>query len=153
MLHIRRVAAVSLAVVMVAAACGGGAPSSPTVAPVATSIAGDPVRIEVSLGDDLRMDPSVMSVAVGVPVTFVVTNTGSVDHEFFLGSEESQAEHEKEMAGMGGMSHDEPMGIGLKPGVTKELTVTFDQVGTLVAGCHVNGHYLAGMKATINVSS
>lgn len=153
MRHIHRVAALSLALVMTAGACSGGAPSSPTVAPSATATAGEPVRIEVSLGDDFLMDPAVMSVALGIPVTFVVTNTGSVDHEFFLGSEESQAEHEKEMAGMGGMSHDEPMGIGLKPGVTKELTVTFDQVGTLVAGCHVNGHYLAGMKATINVSS
>ena len=38
-----------------------------------------------------------MSVPGGVPVTFVVTNTGAIDHEFYLGDEDAQAEHEQEM--------------------------------------------------------
>ncbi len=87
----------------------------------------------------------------GVPVTFVVTNVGKVDHEFFIGDEEAQAEHEREMQEMGGMMHDEPMGIFVPPGMTKELTVTFTGPGTMLAGCHVAGHYLGGMKATIEI--
>lgn len=48
-----------------------------------------------------------MTVPAGVPVTFVVTNTGSMDHEFYLGDEGAQAEHETKMQSMGGMGHDE----------------------------------------------
>ena len=54
-------------------------------------------------------------------------------------------------AAMGVMAHDEAMGIGLKPGQTKELTITFTGDGAMFAGCHVPGHYPAGMKATIGV--
>jgi uncharacterized cupredoxin-like copper-binding protein len=90
-------------------------------------------------------------VPAGEPVTFVVTNDGALDHEFYLGDEEAQAAHAAEMATMGGMTHDEPEGIGVKPGETKELTYTFPAAGETLAGCHVQGHYLAGMKATITV--
>ncbi len=92
-----------------------------------------------------------MSVPAGSPVTFVVTNTGASDHEFYLGDEAAQAEHAEEMADMGGMTHDEPEGIGVKPGETKELTYTFAEAGMTLAGCHVAGHYGAGMKAEITV--
>ena len=56
------------------------------------------------------------------------------------------------MGEMGGMTHDEPDGIALKPGETKELTHTFDTLGMTLAGCHVTGHYAGGMKAEITVS-
>lgn len=92
-----------------------------------------------------------MTVPAGVPVTFVVTNRGSMEHEFYLGGEAAQAAHADEMAAMGGMSHDEPEGIGVKPGETKQLTYTFDKAGQMLAGCHVAGHYNGGMKATITV--
>jgi uncharacterized cupredoxin-like copper-binding protein len=55
------------------------------------------------------------------------------------------------MAEMGGMTHDEPEGIAVAPGETKELTFTFDAAGPFLAGCHVPGHYGAGMKADITV--
>jgi uncharacterized cupredoxin-like copper-binding protein len=95
-----------------------------------------------------------MSVTAGVPVTFVVTNTGTVLHEFVLGDEEVQAEHEAEMEESGGMSmpEDEPNAIGVEPGQTKELTFTFDEAGATLAGCHVVGHYTGGMKAEITVA-
>ena len=91
-----------------------------------------------------------MTVPAGVPVTFVVTNIGAIDHEFYLGDEAAQAEHENVMA-MGGMSHDEPEGIAVKPGETKELTYTFAAAGKTLAGCHVAGHYGGGMKVEITV--
>jgi uncharacterized cupredoxin-like copper-binding protein len=55
------------------------------------------------------------------------------------------------MTAMGGMAHDEPEGIAVKPGETKELTYTFVEAGPTLAGCHVAGHYGAGMKADIAV--
>ena len=38
------------------------------------------------------------------------------------------------------------------PGQTKELTVTFPAATSLLAGCHVAGHYAGGMKATVEVA-
>lgn len=154
-----------LAIALVVAACSGGAASTPTgaaatatAAPTAAATpgatppaSGAANRIEVALTDALRMEPATMTVPAGVPVTFVVTNEGVLEHEFYLGDEEAQAEHEAEMAAMGGMIHDEPEVIGVAPGQTKELTYTFEAPGTTLAGCHVAGHYLAGMKAVITI--
>jgi uncharacterized cupredoxin-like copper-binding protein len=97
------------------------------------------------------MEPTSMTVPAGIPVTFVITNTGAIDHEFVLGDEEAQAEHEAEMAA-GGMRHDEPEGVAVAPGESKELTYTFTEAGETLAGCHFPGHYGGGMKATITVT-
>ena len=146
------------AATLLVAACstGGGATSaSPTIAPSTASGAPSPFiaanRIEVKLLDTLRMEPATMTVPMGVPVTFVVTNPGSTEHEFYLGDEAAQGAHEQVMMS-GGMAHDEPEEIAVKPGETKELTYTFAKVGETLAGCHVAGHYGAGMKAAITVS-
>ena len=100
----------------------------------------------------VRGDIGRTRVGGGDPVTFVVTNTGAIEHEFFIGDEAAQADHEAEMLEMGGMSHDEPAGIALDPGETKELTYTFAEPGESLADCHVVGHYGGGMKATIVVT-
>lgn len=158
-MQLRMLSMVVAGAAIIAACSGPGA----TPAPAATTTAEPTVqatapatapatatRIEVSLTDALRIEPATMKVPVGVPVTFVVTNAGVLDHEFYLGDEQAQAAHEAEMA-MGGMTHDEPEGIGVKPGQTKELTYTFTATGETFAGCHVPGHYAAGMKAVITV--
>jgi uncharacterized cupredoxin-like copper-binding protein len=98
------------------------------------------------------MEPAAMTVKPGQPVTFVVTNTGAVQHEFYLGDDAAQEAHEKEMGSMGAMGMDEPDGIVLKPGETMELTHTFPSAGAFIAGCHETGHYPGGMKATITVT-
>lgn len=119
---------------------------------VPAAAAGD-VLVDVTLTDALRIDPDQMSVPAGVPVTFVVTNAGALPHEFVVGDEAAQAAHGSAMLGMGSMTHDEPTAIGLQPGESKELTITFDEPGEMLAGCHVPGHYAAGMKATIVVTA
>ncbi|MEW5990424.1 MAG: plastocyanin/azurin family copper-binding protein [Chloroflexota bacterium] len=105
----------------------------------------------MTLNDTFTMEPASMTVPAGVPVTFVVTNAGAIVHEFYLGDETAQSDHEEEMMA-GGMQHGEPNGISLQPGETKELTHTFEAAGQSLAGCHEAGHYAAGMKATITVS-
>ena len=127
-------------------------PSSSTPSSSTPASAGA-TRIEVALTDSLKVEPAAMSVPAGVPVTFVVTNRGATDHEFYLGDEAAQVAHEAEMIAMGGMAHDEPNGIGLEPGATEELTYTFPTAGTFIAGCHIAGHYAAGMKALITVGA
>jgi uncharacterized cupredoxin-like copper-binding protein len=78
-----------------------------------------------------------MTVRADVPVTFVVMNAGMADHEFYLRDEDAQAGHEQEMFEMGGMGHDEPDGIAVAPGETKELADTFAEPGETLAGCQI----------------
>ena len=137
----------ALILIIVAACSGAGA----TVSPSAPAASAAPQRIEVTLSDSFTIELASTTVPAGVPVTFVVTNAGAIDHEFYVGDEAAQAEHEEEMMA-GGMRHDEPDGISVKPGETIELTHTFDEPGETLAGCHEPGHYAAGMKAAITVS-
>ncbi len=74
---------VAIAVALAAsidAACGSaGAPVAPAATQPRKPSAGAQ-RIEVSLTDGLRIEPAEIVVPAGVPVTFVVTNTGATDH-------------------------------------------------------------------------
>jgi uncharacterized cupredoxin-like copper-binding protein len=152
LVHLAPLAAIAL----IAAACSsGGVSSAPATAGSVESdgASAAATRIEVNLTDGLKIEPAAMTVPAGVPVTFVVTNSGTILHEFVLGDEAEQTLHEAEMAAAGGMSmpKDEEMAVGVEPGRTKELTVTFDEAGTVLAGCHVVGHYAAGMKAAVTI--
>jgi uncharacterized cupredoxin-like copper-binding protein len=147
-MHRSRLALIPAAALLVAACSSGGATGTPQPS---VSTPADPTRIEVDLTDTLRIELATTTVPAGVPVTFVVTNVGVADHEFYLGDEAAQAHHEEEMMEMGGMGHDEPEGIAVDPGETKELTYTFEKPGMTLAGCHVAGHYAGGMKAAITV--
>ncbi|MDL2335989.1 MAG: plastocyanin/azurin family copper-binding protein [Chloroflexota bacterium] len=111
------------------------------------------MTIAVTLSDTMRIEPMAMEVRAGEPTTFIVTNAGKIVHEFTLGDGTVQDEHEQEMIAMGGMgmTSDEPNAISVAPGETKELVFTFEMPGMSLAGCHVMGHYPAGMKATISV--
>jgi uncharacterized cupredoxin-like copper-binding protein len=134
-------AALIVAVALAGACAGPGA--SPSAPP--------PTRLAVTLTDAMRIEPDPIVVPHGVPVTFVVTNTGQIDHEFMLGDEAAQADHEQEMLEPGAMAHDHSYVITVKPGQTKELVYTFESAGQLLAGCHIPGHYPAGMKANVTV--
>ena len=120
-------------------------------APIAT-VAPGAVRIEMTLLDTMRITPCSIAVKAGVPITFVVTNKGSIDHEFFLGDAAEQAAHDQEMITMGSAAmHEGEPGMTVKVGATEELTYTFATPGQYEAACHVPGHYPAGMKASITV--
>jgi uncharacterized cupredoxin-like copper-binding protein len=108
--------------------------------------------IEVSQLDTLAFDPGSLDVKVGETVEFVVTNDGAIDHEFVLGNAAFQAAHETEMAGMGGtMPTDERGAVSVAPGATKRVIWRFTKPGSLLYGCHVAGHYAAGMVGDITV--
>ena len=144
------------AIAVALAACSGGSTSTSTTAPsTASPVAGGSsataVEVTVKLTDALKMEPASISVKAGVPVRFVVTNSGATDHEFFLGDEAAQMGHGQEMSAMPGMN-DGHAGIGLKAGETKTLEYTFAKAGPYLAGCHISGHYAAGMMATITVT-
>ncbi|MEA2026476.1 MAG: plastocyanin/azurin family copper-binding protein [Chloroflexota bacterium] len=41
--------------------------------------------------------------------------------------------------------------MSLEPGVSVEVVATFDEAGEMLIGCHVPGHWEAGMRGTITV--
>ena len=151
--HLALAPALILALAACSAGSSGATPGNQATTPAALpSASGGIATIEVKLSDALRMEPAQLTVKAGQPVRFVVTNTGANEHEFYLGNEAAQGAHEQEMMSMGGMSQDEPDGIVLKPGETKELTHTFSTAGAFIAGCHKTAHYGGGMKAAITVT-
>ena len=95
-----------------------------------------------------------------------MTNAGKLPHEFILGDRATQLDHERQMqlappAGghdhaHGPASHATPDALGaltVPPGQTRRLSWTFDEPGIVLYGCHVLGHWAAGMRGTIVVLS
>jgi Cu+-exporting ATPase len=111
--------------------------------------------IQIETTNQLRFSPDQITVRKGETVAFVITNSGDLPHEFVIGDEAVQAEHEAEMAtgeeDMNAMG-DKPYAVDVPAGETVTLVYTFDEEGTTLIGCHVPGHYGAGMKGTIVVS-
>lgn len=113
--------------------------------------------IDIDANDDFTFGPTDIKVSAGETITFRITNTGSLPHDFTLGDQETQDAHEAEMAEMmenGEMTmHDEANAVALVSGETKDLTWHFTESGTVLIGCHQTGHYEAGMKGAVTVDS
>jgi Cu+-exporting ATPase len=107
--------------------------------------------IQVETTDALRFAPEQLTARTGETIAFEISNPGAVPHEFFIGTPAEQQEHEREMASSAPM-HAEPGQVDVPAGQTVRLVYTFDQPGLLEYGCHVPGHYPAGMRGTITVS-
>ena len=109
--------------------------------------------VEISANDDFSFDPDAVEVQVGEVVTFSVTNSGDLPHEFTLGPGDVQQEHEEEMAKMGDMEMDDDVNaISVPAGETVDLTWEFTEAGSVLYGCHTQGHYDAGMVGNIDVA-
>jgi uncharacterized cupredoxin-like copper-binding protein len=95
-----------------------------------------------------RFEPEVLRFESGQEVTFVIHNDDPIDHEFILGDQAVQDRHE-----LGTEAHHSsiPTEVSVPAGETVETTVTFDQPGKLILGCHLPGHYAYGMKASVLV--
>lgn len=135
--------------------------ATPAPTPMPTPLPGtvdEPREIVVTMTDDLRYDPDTIEVRAGETIRFVVTNPTPLDHDFTVGDEMTQMHHEEEMADFyghdgGDMHHrDASNAVLVAPGETAELVVTFETPGELLIGCHVPGHYEAGMRGTITVA-
>jgi uncharacterized cupredoxin-like copper-binding protein len=107
--------------------------------------------IEIQTTDALIFEPADITVAPGETVTFRLSNDGAVVHDFTLGDQATQDQHEAEMSEMNRMAHDEPNVTTIPAGETVELTWTFGNEGTVLVGCHQPGHYAAGMTGQITV--
>lgn len=124
-----------------AACSSGGASPSPSAAAR---------TVKVTTTDQMRFEPATFEAAVGETVIFEVTNTGQIVHEFYVGTPEEQTSHEEEMKS-GHSTHDHENSLSVDPGQTKTLQLTFAKPGSLEVGCHVPGHWDAGMRGTLTV--
>ena len=128
-----------LVLVIVAAACGGG-----------DSASSGPRTIDIVMHDNDFSMPSV-SVKHGQAVHFVFHNNGAVVHEAFIGTEAVQVAHETQMT-VTTTQPEGPDGVIVQPGQTGTLDHTFAQAGPTVIGCHIPGHYAAGMRIRVTVT-
>ena len=109
--------------------------------------------IDVRMDDTMRFAPDTLQVQAGETIRFVVHNAGKVEHELVLGTDADIRAHAEDMKKGTDHSHAGAAAISVAPGQTGELVVTFTQTGTLQMACLIPGHYEAGMKGQLNVSS
>jgi len=149
------IAAVALAVGSAAfmVAGRGMTPGMVMSAPGAAPAGLEGRTIAITADDRLRFRPDAIIVRAGETVAFVVTNTGRLPHEFVIGTAAAQDEHEREMAGGAHMAMGDSDSIDLPPGQSRRLVYAFRSPGILLYGCHVAGHYAAGMRGVITVRS
>jgi uncharacterized cupredoxin-like copper-binding protein len=138
----------------------GEARHSKAAAPAATEEtafgrAGDPKKatrtIRVDMSDRMRFSPSVLSIAQGETVRFLVKNSGKTMHEMVLGTPQELKAHAELMRMHPGMEHEEPYMAHVAPGKTETLVWQFTKPGQFQFGCLVPGHFEAGMVGSIHV--
>lgn len=112
---------------------------------VAVAGSGETVPVKMKYS---RFEPGHLRLQAGQAVTFVIYNDDPIDHEFILGGQAVQDRHE---SGTEAHHGSIPTEVSVPAGETVETTVTFDEPGDLVLGCHLPGHYAYGMKAKVTV--
>ena len=165
------------ALAVLVAGCGDDGPVNNGIA-IATNVGtpDSPRTIEIAMVD-IAFQPTAVTVQAGETVRFVFTNDGAVEHEATFGDETEQEAHAAEMReaegmDMGGMDTDgmdmhgtndpgddghgdEVAPLVLEPGASEDVIMTFDDpdVSSTIIGCHVPGHWEAGMRVDVTVAT
>lgn len=130
------------------AGCSTGAPPSE---PGATA---GPRTIRIDLFD-FRFDPAVLDVKQGEAIRFVAVNRTEIPHELFIASPAGQEAHHALHAGLApgsqGALEDGSTGIYVPARGTGQFTYHFDTPGEIQMGCHLVGHWEAGMVGVVRV--
>lgn len=100
---------------------------------------------------DVVFEPDRLSVKTGTTVRFVVRNSGSLRHEFYLDNHLGVLEHKAEMDEDPSSTHKEPNLIHVDPGDRNEIIWTFTTSGEFEFACLIPGHYEDGMSGRIKV--
>ncbi len=137
--------AVSVALLLGVAACGGGEATLPTT--VSRNISGEVKEWAVEVDEN--------STAAG-EITFSVTNNGSIGHEFLIVKTDIA---DGKIPLSGDHFDEEETGIEVineigefAAGTSSELTVNLPS-GSYQLVCNLPGHYKAGMHTTFTVTS
>jgi uncharacterized cupredoxin-like copper-binding protein len=87
---------------------------------------------------EMRFSPNRIDAKVGQPITVTIVNQGSQRHDFAFPS--------LNMPSLRGIE------TALEPGQSTTLTLTFDQPGTYVFICTLQGHMSSGMSGAAFVT-
>ncbi|MBK5268385.1 MAG: cupredoxin domain-containing protein [Acidimicrobiia bacterium] len=159
---IRRLTIAFALLTLLLGACSSTATTTTAAASSDTTAAaaGNPGEVIITLADvsadSMLLTPDPASAAAG-EVTFVITNTGTEEHEFVvlktdLGIADlpfDEAADEVLEDGEGVVALDEIESI--MPGETKTLTVTME-AGNYALICNFEGHYRKGMRSAFTVT-
>ncbi len=118
---------------------------------------GDTRVVEVEMLE-FAYEPSSIEVAAGEEVVLRFVNEGQVEHEAMVGDvhmqEEFAASDDHGSHGdQGGGHHGDVMAVTVPPGGSVDLPVEIDEPGEVYIGCHLPGHYEAGMQATLEATA
>jgi uncharacterized cupredoxin-like copper-binding protein len=102
--------------------------------------------------DTMRFVPERVVVRRGSTVKFVVSNRGTIQHEFVIGTRKENQKHAAMMAKFPDMQHEEPYMAHVAPGKTGEVVWRFNRAGTFEFACLIAGHYQSGMIGTLVVT-
>ena len=95
-------------------------------------------------------DPAEIRVPAGRPITFVITNTDPIDHEWIVGD---AALHERHRTGTEPYHNSRPTEVSIDAGRTIRTTITFPAPrGDLTYVCHLPGHEAYGMTGVLVVT-
>jgi len=129
------------------AGCTAVGGSGPT-----TTAGAQTIRVDLL---NFRFDPSTIDVAVGEEVRFVAVNPTDLPHELFVGSPAEQDSHARLHAGAapaaGGPPEDAAHGVYVAAHGTAQFTYRFEEAGDTLMGCHLVGHWEAGMVGVVRV--
>jgi plastocyanin len=133
----------SLAVVAGLAVAGLAAVGANAVARV-----NDPLVVPITIHFS-HYDPATIIVPAGRAVTFVITNTDPIDHEWIVGD---AALHERHRTGTEPVHNARPTEITIPARSERRTTVTFEAPGALQYICHLPGHEAYGMVGTVTIT-
>lgn len=106
----------------------------------------NPRLVEMEMDDTLKFMPDTVAVTKGETVRFLLTNAGTVTHEFAVGPKDKV--DADEVDGVIVVEADEITAHKLKV-----LDYTFDGPGPYGYACHEPGHFEAGMFGSIPLTS
>ena len=107
----------------------------------------DPLVIPITIHFS-HYDPTSITVPTGRAVTFVITNTDPIDHEWIVGD---AALHERHRTGTEPVHNARPTEITIPAGTQRRTTVIFTAPGALQYICHLPGHEAYGMVGTVTI--
>lgn len=145
---------------------------------VSASVVGSPAQrgqgrvVAVQMTDN-AYSMKALTVKAGETIRFMISNKGTLLHEFNINTAAEHAAHRPMMAMMVDhgmitpekvinltmvmpdgtkMTHIEPNSVLVEPGKSAEISWKFASAGTLELACNIPGHYETGMMATVTVT-
>ena len=109
--------------------------------------------ITIDMSDSMRFTPSTITVKQGETIRFIVRNSGKLQHEMVLGTENELKEHYEVMKKHPEMEHADDNMVTVQPGKTGEIIWHFTKAGSVSFACLLPGHYEAGMKGAVKVKA